>query len=295
MDTKKTGRLIAKKRNALKFSQGKLSEMLMVAPQAVSAWERGLSYPDASSQVMIHKVLGLNPVELLTGLEMFDDDLKRGIDSHMKRIDEKVFVAGNVTDEDGNEFYLDLSEFNVVTNDKNGELSDKWIPFTDYYNVELPKEKREEEKRTPYDPSKIYLNHGPSILVIPVGLLELVGRPLYFNIYRDRKRGRLLIACSDQMRENGFDIPEKVYNGKWKGVMVHGGEYGHVLCAELGVRNYFDLLEAEPIIDPEKKIVAINLDELKRSSAEVISSDFLLPQRQYDELAEEDEEWDEDE
>ena len=130
MDLKKTGWLIAKKRKAASLTLGSLSEQLGVTPQAVHLWETGQRYPDASSQVMIHKVLGLNPVELLTGLEMFDEELKRGVDSYMRRIDEKVFVAGNCKDEDGNDVYVDLSEYSVILKDENGDLGDRWIPYT---------------------------------------------------------------------------------------------------------------------------------------------------------------------
>jgi len=105
---KKIGRLIFKKRKALNLTQGQLSEMLYVTPQAVHLWESGKGYPDADSLVMIHRVLGLNPVELLIGLEMFDEELKKGIDSFMHRIDEEVFSAGTVEDEDGNEEYVDF-------------------------------------------------------------------------------------------------------------------------------------------------------------------------------------------
>ena len=73
MDLGKTGRLISKKRKALNLTLGQLSEKLGVTPQAVHLWESGKRYPDASSQVMIHKILNLNPVELISGLEMFDD------------------------------------------------------------------------------------------------------------------------------------------------------------------------------------------------------------------------------
>jgi len=239
---------------------------------------------------MIHKVLGLNPVELLTGLEMFDEDLKRKVDSYMHRIDEKVFVAGNCKDEDGNDVYMDLSEYSVVLKDENGDLGDRWIPYTDYYNVEGPSEKREEELKTPYDPTRIYLNHGHNILTMPVEMLEKLGRPLYFYIVRNRKTGVLFLVFKDEIGEDGFDIPEKVYNGKWKGIHVYGGEYGHALCVELGVRQYLDLLEIVPEIDAEHKVIAIPLDELKRSNAGIVYSEFLLPQWQYDELWEEEDE-----
>lgn len=288
MDPKKTGRLILKKRKAMKLTQGQLSEMLCVTPQAVHLWESGQRYPDAASQEMIHKVLGLNPTELLSGLEMFDEDLKKRNSAHMKRAEEEVVAAGMMQDEDGNEEYVDFSDFEVVTTDKDGKLSDKWIPFTDYYNIEPPMENLHDSfdaPKTPYDPTKIYLNHGHSILTISVELLEKLGSPLYFSI--GRKNGDLLIITENKMGENSFDIPEKVYNGKWNGIQVHGGEFGHALCVEMGVRHYLDLLEVEPEIDTKNHIVVMPLAEVKRSTADINSADFLLPQWQYDELGEE--------
>ncbi|MGB4092087.1 MAG: helix-turn-helix transcriptional regulator [Ruminococcus flavefaciens] len=288
---KKIGRLIFKKRKALNLTQGQLSEMLYVTPQAVHLWESGKRYPDADSLVMIHKVLGLNPVELLIGLEMFDEELKKGIDSFMHRIDEEVFVAGTFEDEDGNEEYVDFSDYEIVMSDKEGNLTDKWIPFTDYYNVERPEKTTIDSSdvpKTPYDPAKIYLNHGHSILTIPVELLKELGNPLYFSICR--KNCDLLIIFEDKMSENGFDIPEEVYNGKLKGVQVHGGEFGHALCIEMGVRHCLDLLEVTPEIITDRKIIVIHLDEIKRSTADIKAAKFLLPQWQYEELLEEEDE-----
>lgn len=214
MDFRKTGRLISKKRRTLNLTLGQLSEMLGVTPQAVHLWESGQRYPDVSSQIMIHKVLNLNPVELIAGLEMFDEDLKKDISSYMNRIDEKVFVAGMVQDEDGNEEYLDLSDFMVMTTGKDGNFSDRWIPFTDYYNVEPPKEKLHDSSdasKTPYDPTKIYLNHRHSFLTIPVELLEKLGNPLFFHIAR--KDENLLIVIEDEMSENSFAFQRKFTMG----------------------------------------------------------------------------------
>jgi len=238
---------------------------------------------------MIHKVLNLNPIELISGLEMFDDELKKAIGSYMNSIDEKTFVAGMVQDEDENDEYFDLSEFEVVTTDKDRALSDKWIPFTDYYNVEPPKDKPHDNSdtpRTPYNPTKIYLNHWDSILTIPVEILKKLGKPSYFHI--GRKAGDLLLFFKDEMIENSFDIPKKVYNEKWKGVQVHGGEFGHALCVEMGVRHYLDLLESTPEIDLKHRVIVIPLDELKRSSADIVSAVFLLPQWQYEEFGRDD-------
>lgn len=140
MDLKKTGRLISKKRKALNLKQDQLAQMLFVTPQAVSLWEKGLRFPDPDAQVKIFHVLGLNPVELLTGVEMFDDELKNDIAGYMKRIDEEVFVAGDVVLKDGSKEHLDLSKFMVVTSTKDEPLSGPWIPYADYYNVEKPKQ-----------------------------------------------------------------------------------------------------------------------------------------------------------
>ena len=284
----KAGRLIAKKRKAMNLTLGQLSEMLYATPQAVHLWEAGKRYPDVASQEMILKVLGLNPLELFKGREIFDADFKNECTDFMNSSDEKVFVAGMMQDEDENEVYMDLSGFDVVLPDKDGNPSDKWIPFTDYYNVERPKNNPHDTSdthktpKTPYDPSLIYLNHGHSILTIPVELLEELGKPLYFSI--GRSNGNLLIIVEDEMNENSFDIPPKVYEGQWKGIEVHGGEFGHALCVEMRVRHCLDLLEVEPEIHTKAKVAVIHLDEIKRSTADIKSSEFLLPQWQYDEL-----------
>ena len=56
----------------------------------------------------------------------------------------------------------------------------------------------------------------------------------------------------------------------------------------MGVRHYLDLLEITPEIYMKNRIMAINLDEVKRSTADIKGADFLLPQWLNDELCEED-------
>ena len=65
MDYEKTGRLIRKKREAMKISQRQFADMVGVTSQAVSLWECGRRFPDADAQVMLFKMTGLNPIELL--------------------------------------------------------------------------------------------------------------------------------------------------------------------------------------------------------------------------------------
>lgn len=296
MDYEKTGRLIRKKRNAKKLTQAELSEKLCVTPQAVSLWEKGKRFPDAPAQVMIFKELGLNPVELITGLEMFDDKLKDDIAVHMRRIDEKVFVAGMVKDEEGNDEYLDMSGFMVVTTNEKGEASDKWIPYTEYYNVE-PAPKREDPDILPlsdYNPERVYINHHHAIFVIPVEILEEMGKPLFFTIIRNDEDGWVGFRFTDEMEDEGYDIQPETYNGEYKGIHILGGDFGRMLCKQMGIRLLRDLIEIEPEFFPEQRAVILFLDRAKRVNVDMDYSRFTLPQWQYDAVWAEDEEFDDD-
>lgn len=278
------------------MKQQELAEAVYVTPQAISMWENGKRFPDAEAQIMLFKVLDLNPAELLTGFEMFDEDLKHGIAAYIRRIDEKVFASGMMEDEDGNELYVDLSEYLVLVGGKDENSPDKWIPYNDYYNVE-PTPKYEDPYVLPereYDPEKIYINHFNCTFVIPVEILETMGKPKFFNLIRNTEHGWVGFLFTDEMREDGFDIPEKVYNGKWKGIHVDGGSFGRQLCKEMGVRYYLDLIEIEPVLLPERKMIMLPLDRAKRVNVNLDYSSYLLPQWQYDALWEDDEEeWEE--
>ena len=292
MDLKKTGRLITRKRKELNLTQEQLSEKLFVTPQAVSLWENGRRFPDPAALVMIYRVLDLNPVELLTGLEMYDEEAKKGVARQMDRIDEDIFVAGTFVDKDGFEEYIDLSDGIMFLKDKDGNMSDRRVTYAEYYNVEKPKDKPEEEEipRTEYDPGKIYLNFGMSIVVIPVELLRAIGSPLYFGIRWNEENMNLIIVAENERTENNFDIPERVYNGKWKGIRVFGGEFGVKLLKLMGIKKRRELLEVVPIVSPSQRAIGICLDEAKRSGTELNGPDYLLPQWQSDELARDDDE-----
>ena len=235
---------------------------------------------------MLFKVLGLNPVELIVGLEMFEDDLKASISNYMNRIDEKVyFTAGTVTDEDGNEFYLDLQDYDVVTADKDENLSEKWIPFSDYFNpAPVPKPVIEKKPMTEYDPDKIYLNHADCVLTIPVEILEHAGRPLYFVVLWNHERNHLAVQFTDELTEDGFDIPPKVYNGKWKGIHILGNEFGKMLCKEMGIRRRLDLMEVIPVYNEKNRMFILDLEKAMPSNVELNYSCFLFPQLQYAEM-----------
>lgn len=67
MDTVKTGCLIAERRKQLNMTQKELAQKLHVSAQAVSKWERGLSFPDVSLLEPLAQQLGLTVSELLSG------------------------------------------------------------------------------------------------------------------------------------------------------------------------------------------------------------------------------------
>ena len=280
MDLNKTGRLIIKKRKAFNLTQEELSKKLGVTPQAVSLWENGRRFPDPAALVMIYRILDLNPVELLTGLEMYDEEVKKGVARQMNRIDEDIFVAGTVVDEDGFEDYIDLSDGIMFLKDKDGNMSDRRVTYAEYYNVEKPELRPEEDEiaKTEYDPDKIYLNYGMSIVVIPVEILKEIGSPLFFGFRWNEEKMNLIIVAENERTEDNFDIPEKVYNGKWKGIRVFGGEFGVNLLKLMGIKKRRELLEVVPVVSPAQRAIGIWLDEVKRSGAELNGQEYLLPQ-----------------
>ena len=109
----------------------------------------------------------------------------------MDRGDKAVFVSGFVKDEDGNVYFLDLSDYEIVLGGRNGNPSDTWIPYTEYYNVKPPAKIRMSDSLpvSVYDPEKIYIIYCHYIFVIPVEILEAMGKPLSFTILDNRKEG----------------------------------------------------------------------------------------------------------
>lgn len=287
MDQKKTGRLIAKKRKEMGLTLAQLSELLLVSPQAVSAWENGNRYPDSASQIIIEKAMGLNPVELITGVEMYDEKLKKDISYHMMQTDEKVFTGGIVTDEDGNEFYLDMSTYSIITTNEDGELSDKWIPYLEYHNAEphvmteREKEVKAKEDAIPkeeYNPMKVYINYGPAILIISKEILETVGMPKYFDICQNKDDGWVGLRFGDS---GDFDIPDEVYSSN--GLRINGGEFGADLCRQMGISRLMNHMVVTPVFSKKHNMLLLDLIEAKRVKVKIDLSSFVLPTWQYEE------------
>ena len=67
MDQNKSGKFIAKLRKEKNMTQEQLAEKMGVSINAVSKWERGLSFPDVSLYKKLCKELGINIEELING------------------------------------------------------------------------------------------------------------------------------------------------------------------------------------------------------------------------------------
>ncbi len=176
----------------------------------------------------------------------------------------------------------------VVTAGSDDEPSGKWVRYTDYYNVEAVAEQPDPYAlpETPYYPEKIYINHGHHIFVIPVELLAILGKPRSFLI--GVKDDCIALSFSDDVIvDDGFDIPEKVYSGAWKGIHVLGGDFGRELCREMGIRAGLDSVEIEPEVMLEQRMIILPLAGAKRVNVRIEHSVYLLPQWQYEEMGRE--------
>ena len=67
MDQDKSGKFIAKLRKDKNMTQEQLAEKMGVSINAVSKWERGLSFPDVSLYKGLCKELGISIEELING------------------------------------------------------------------------------------------------------------------------------------------------------------------------------------------------------------------------------------
>lgn len=85
MDPTETGKLIRKKRKVLSMTQQELAEKVFVEKATVSAWETGKIYPSMQGQMLLYQVLGVNPLELMTGRVMRDQKLKKGVEEFIMK------------------------------------------------------------------------------------------------------------------------------------------------------------------------------------------------------------------
>lgn len=80
MDAETTGRFIAELRREKGWTQRELADRLSVTDKAVSRWETGKGFPDASLLPPLAGELGVSVGELLAGKRMEDDRLREETD-----------------------------------------------------------------------------------------------------------------------------------------------------------------------------------------------------------------------
>ena len=76
MNQDKSGKFIAKLRKEKNMTQEQLAEKMKVSINAVSKWERGLSFPDVSLYKKLCKELGINIEELINGEKNNSEEAK---------------------------------------------------------------------------------------------------------------------------------------------------------------------------------------------------------------------------
>ncbi len=81
LNIKKFGECIAKARSKKCLSQKKLAELLYVSPQAISNWERGISFPEMSKLDDIVTILNIDANELAPFMQ-FANSLNSNISSN---------------------------------------------------------------------------------------------------------------------------------------------------------------------------------------------------------------------
>lgn len=125
MDPELTGKLIRKKRIGHSMTQTELAEKVFVGKATVSAWETGKTYPNMQSQMLLYKVLGINPLELMTGRIMRDQRLKNEVEDFiMKNTDTIIGFT-----EDGEKIEFPADGWFIAATDDDRRLTGEFKPF----------------------------------------------------------------------------------------------------------------------------------------------------------------------
>lgn len=135
---------------------------------------------------------------------------------------------------------------------------------------------------------KLYLNVSLFIFVVPLEILERMGRPRFFAVYYKTDDKIAALIPEDMRSESNFDVPESIYNGKWKGLRMYGSDFGRRLCRDMGWQWSKEQMEVEARFTKDGGLV-LRLDQAKASAEKINGRDYLLPQCQYEEAGREDE------
>ena len=125
MDPMETGKLIRKKRTGLSMTQQELAQKIYVEKATVSAWETGKTYPNMQSQMLLYQVLGINPLELMTGRVMRNQQLKKDVEDFiMKNTDTIVAIT-----ETGEKIELPADGWLIAATDDKHQMTGEFKPF----------------------------------------------------------------------------------------------------------------------------------------------------------------------
>ena len=125
MDPILTGKLIRKKRLGQSMTQQELADKVFVGKATVSAWETGKTYPNMQSQMLLYKVLGTNPLELMTGRVMRNQQLKKDVEDFiMKNTDTIIGFTEN-----GERIELPTEGWFIAATDDDHHMTGEIKPF----------------------------------------------------------------------------------------------------------------------------------------------------------------------
>ena len=107
------------------MTQQELADKVFVGKATVSAWETGKTYPNMQSQMLLYKVLGINPLELMTGRIMRDQRLKNEVEDFiMKNTDTIIGFT-----EDGEKIEFPADGWFIAATDDKRHLTGEFKPF----------------------------------------------------------------------------------------------------------------------------------------------------------------------
>ena len=83
MDSKKIGKVIAKRRKEKGMTQGELAERLSVSNKTISKWERGNGFPEVSLLIPLCSELDITVIELLSGERVSEEQYRKKAEENM--------------------------------------------------------------------------------------------------------------------------------------------------------------------------------------------------------------------
>ena len=136
-DFQKTGRLIKRVRVRKGMTREQLATYINSSVRTIESWENGQRFPSDSAQLALYKALGLNPIEIVTGVEMYRDDLKKDLSKYLDSIgiDDRFPIEFTGINEHGELEHVNLVDYSMVITDRDGNPTGKMVPYKEYYNL----------------------------------------------------------------------------------------------------------------------------------------------------------------